>query len=270
MTWLLAVIFFIMAIQINQFSIHVSAEEEVPSVEINVRFKGDGYAEISGEKYLPETAEIYKEGKYTISYPDATAGEIFHYEIRQTKMNDPKVIYDTRVYDLDVYILNDGENRSLCAVAVIHEGDEDTKPSECVFENRYITGNVYVLYRERGTGKILKEKANVCPVCIIDSEYSTDLLSFDGYHFVGLGAESAPVTGKVKKEDILVIYEYEKVKETVPDTIYHFVVTGIDKISRDFKEDPVNTTAFAFALLMFGVGIGITYMKIKNRLSDRK
>ncbi len=226
----LAALFLLAITMISCFSTStLMAEEKAPEVDVNVFIEGGGFVEIKGDKYLPEETIIKDSGAYTLEYPKASPGEVFHYTISQTNMDDARVIYDKTIYYLDVYIYTEGGISN--AVAVLHKGDEQEKPAQCDFINKYITGNVYAVYRIKGSDRTLRETVNVCPVCILDDEYFTEELTFSGYRFLGLASNSAPARGKVKQGDIYVIYEYEEEKNDPISYIYNMVKTGIDAVN---------------------------------------
>ena len=71
------------------------------------------------------------------------------------------------------------------------------------------TGNVYVQYVTED-GRILSERV-VKRNAPVGENYYTDLKSFDGFRFIGMGRNSADTDGKVVEGNLYVTYVYEEI-----------------------------------------------------------
>ncbi|WP_248625662.1 MucBP domain-containing protein [Enterococcus cecorum] len=80
-------------------------------------------------------------------------------------------------------------------------------------------GTVTVVYVDKDGNPLPGgEKLTIKDNVPVSEDYATEQKKFDGYHFVGMGKNSNPVSGKVTEGTKEVIYVYEKDKMTTPKT----------------------------------------------------
>ena len=80
-------------------------------------------------------------------------------------------------------------------------------------------GTVTVVYVDQDGNPLPGgEKLTIKENVPVGEDYATEQKKFDGYHFVGMGKNSNPVSGKVTEGTKEVIYVYEKDKMTTPKT----------------------------------------------------
>ena len=219
----LITVLFLTVLLATLFPVH--AADDYLKVEVKAEIVNGGYMELEGTDYLPEQTEIKDSGKYIFDFSDAQPGSRYTYTIRQTKMIDPNMNYDMSIYTLTVDIVYEEEHKYRYAVAVLHKGDEETKPAEILFNNSP-KGRVYVVYIDIETGKEIKILADACPECVIGDYYRTLQLDFDEYEFVQMSDDSAPTEGSVQDGEQTVKYMYRKIKKGNVIVIYRDASTG--------------------------------------------
>ena len=80
-------------------------------------------------------------------------------------------------------------------------------------------GTVTVVYVDKDGNPLPGgEKLTIKDNVPVGEDYATEQKKFDGYHFVGMGKNSSPVSGKVTEGTKEVIYVYEKDKTPTPKT----------------------------------------------------
>ncbi|MEQ3452722.1 MucBP domain-containing protein [Enterococcus cecorum] len=80
-------------------------------------------------------------------------------------------------------------------------------------------GTVTVVYVDQDGNPLPGgEKLTIKENVPVGEDYATEQKKFDGYHFVGMGKNSSPVSGKVTEGTKEVIYVYEKDKTPTPKT----------------------------------------------------
>ena len=80
-------------------------------------------------------------------------------------------------------------------------------------------GTVTVVYVDKDGNPLPGgEKLTIKDNVPVGEDYATEQKKFDGYHFVGMGKNSNPVSGKVTEGTKEVIYVYEKDKTPTPKT----------------------------------------------------
>ena len=80
-------------------------------------------------------------------------------------------------------------------------------------------GTVTVVYVDKDGNPLPGgEKLTIKDNVPVGEDYATEQKKFDGYHFVGMGKNSNPVSGKVTEGTKEVIYVYEKDKMPTPKT----------------------------------------------------
>ena len=80
-------------------------------------------------------------------------------------------------------------------------------------------GTVTVVYVDQDGNPLPGgEKLTIKENVPVGEDYATEQKKFDGYHFVGIGKNSSPVSGKVTEGTKEVIYVYEKDKTPTPKT----------------------------------------------------
>ena len=116
----------------------VMAQDEGVKIEIPVEVNDDGIIEIIGNDKLPDVSTLKGSGVFEIVYDNARPEDVYHYVIKQVAGENPFTIYDTKEYDVTVYIKYEEGTSKLYGIVIISQGDETTKPDLCKFENEKI------------------------------------------------------------------------------------------------------------------------------------
>ena len=106
-------------------------------------------------------------------------------------------------------------------------------------------GTVTVVYVDQDGNPLPGgEKLTIKDNVPVGEDYATEQKKFDGYHFVGMGKNSNPVSGKVTEGTKEVIYVYEKDTTPTPKTP-RLPRTGRPQQGTPTQEQVVNQTSVA-------------------------
>ena len=145
--------------------------------------------------------------------------------------------YATEEKSFDGYHFVGMAKESDPATGVVAEGDkhviyvyEKVSDKETPVDKK---GTVTVVYVDKyGNPLPGGEKLTVKENVPVGEDYSTEQKKFDGYHFVGMGKNSNPVSGKVSEGTNEVVYVYEKDMTTTSNT------PKLKEDNRPYQETP--------------------------------
>ena len=182
----------------DQYVVYVYKAKETPGTDPEEK-TGNVYV-----KYITEDGEVLE--AESVVKENAPVGEEYTTEQKKfegyefVRMSEDSADANGNVVEGDQY------------VTYVYKAKETPKPS---------TGNVYVKYITED-GEVLEAESVVKENAPVGEEYTTEQKAFEGYEFVRMDKGSAPSTGKVSKEDQLIVYVYKKEK-TNNDVVTNYV-----------------------------------------------
>lgn len=108
--------------------------------------------------------------------------------------------------------------RELKANKTTEPKQEKPKEEEPEVVEEVKTGSVYTKYIQED-GNILEDRKAIKDNVPVGEEYSAEQKTFDGFEFVEMAKNSAPVEGKVVEGDTNVTFIYKKIEELVEEPI---------------------------------------------------